>query len=92
MKNKKETKKTKKTKTVQKTSLWANADMSRWRLGNEQKIVLSNVFVGLIIAGILTLLNYLFGDSKLTTVEALLVALGTIIAVVLGLLLRKEKK
>ena len=84
MKNTKKTKGTKKTKDKdedQKSSPW---------LGNEQKIVLSNVFVGYIVAGGLTLLNYLFGKSDINGAEAFFVALGTINAVVFILVLRKE--
>ena len=59
-------------------------------LDKEQKIGLSNVFVGLTILGIYALLNYLFGKSDLSGTDALIIAQGTIYAVGLLLFFRKE--
>ena len=78
MKNKKETKKTK-----------DDLNSTPW-LGNKQKLALSNVFGGFIIAGGLVLLNYLFGKSDITVADALFIAIGTMIAVAFLLWLQKE--
>ena len=75
-------KKTKKTKDEDKKSIPL--------VGKQQKIAFTNVFGGLMIAGILTLLNYLFGKSDITVADALSVALGTMIAVIFIFVLAKE--
>ena len=59
-------------------------------LEKEQKIGLSNVFVGFTIAGGLALLSYVFSESSISDPDALIVALGTMLAIVLLLWLRKE--
>ena len=79
----KSTKKTKKTKDK-------DDQKSIPLVGKQQKIAFTNVFGGLIIAGILTLLNYMFGKSDITVADALTVALGTMIAVVFLFVLAKE--